>query len=172
MKARSSVAVNPADVLNFLARCRLEQSRTWAKTPERRANAEINAGAAALQWEGLARNYPGIPHYREWLGVAYQFRGQLRADAERFDEARADFDKSRQVLEELVKEFPQLPYNHGSLGRTYAGLARLARRSGNEAGAADWFAKAFDALRKAVEQSPDDAGERRSLEEVRAEKAQ
>jgi eukaryotic-like serine/threonine-protein kinase len=171
MKARSSVAVNPADVLNFLARCRLEQSRTWAKTPERRGNAEINAGAAALQWEGLAKNYPGIPLYREWLGAAYQFRGQLRAEAERLDEARADFEKSRQVLVELVKDYPQLPYNRGNLGRTYAGLARLARRAGNEAAAAEWFAKAADALRQTVEQSPDDANERRSLEEVRAEQA-
>jgi serine/threonine-protein kinase len=171
MKARSSVAVNPADVLNFLARCRLEQARTWAKTPERRANAEINAGAAALQWEGLAKNYPGIPQYREWLGLAYQFRGQLRADADRFDEARADYDKSRRLLEDLVKEFPQLPYNRGLLGKTYAGLARLARRSGDEIGAADWFTKALAALRQTVEQSPDDAGERRTQEEVRAEQA-
>src|SRR5262249_21660220 len=47
LKEKTPEGVNLADVLSTLARCRLDQSRTWAKTPERRANAERNLGAAA-----------------------------------------------------------------------------------------------------------------------------
>jgi serine/threonine-protein kinase len=163
--------VNLADVLNFMARCRLEQCRTWARTPERRANADRNLGAAAQQWEGLAKNHPKIPVFREALAFAHLIRGQLRAEDKRSDEARADLDEARKRYEELVKEFPQLPALRGDLGRTYAGLGRLARAEGDTAGAAGWLAKAAEALDKAVEQSPDNAQDRRSLQEVRAEQA-
>jgi serine/threonine-protein kinase len=170
MLDKGSSTVNKADVLYFMASCRMQQCRTWARTPERRANAETNLGAAALQWEGLARNYPAIPMYRADQAVALYLRGQLRADGNRADEARADFDKSRQLLEDLVKEFPQIPGYRGDLGRTYAGLGRLAGGAGDEAGAANWLGKAAEALRQAVEQSPDSAENRRSLEEVRNER--
>jgi serine/threonine-protein kinase len=163
--------VNLADVLHFMASCRLEQARTWAKTPERRANAETNLGAAAVQWEGLAKNYPRVPMYRESLAVAYLARGEIRADAGRPDEARADFDKARTLLEEWVKEYPDLPAARGDLGRAYAGLGRLARQAGDKAEADRRFAEAVASLDAAVERSPDHARDRRSLEEVRAERA-
>jgi serine/threonine-protein kinase len=156
--------VNRADVLHFLASCRLEQCRTWVKTPERRANAEKNLTAAATQWEILAKDYPGIPMYRESQAVAYQVRGELRADDKRPAEARADFEKSRGLLEEWVKEFPGLPGARGDLGRTYAGLARVAA---DREEAVRWYGRAADALGRAVELSPDNAQDRRSLKEVR-----
>jgi serine/threonine-protein kinase len=163
--------VNLADVLHFMAACRMEQCRTWVKTPERRENAEKNLGATAVQWDGLAKNYPKVPMYRESLAVAYLTRGELRADGGRADAAREDFEKSRQLLEEWVKEFPDLPGARGDLGRTYAGLGRLARLAGNQAEADRWFAEAVAALDGAVERSPDNARDRRSLEEVRAERS-
>src|SRR5262249_52322733 len=113
-----------------------------------------------------------VPLYREWLGLAYQARGQSRADGKRADEARTDFEQSRVVLEAVVRESPELPSLYGDLGRTYAGLARLARRMGDAAAASDGYAKAVVALRFAVDKSPDQAQDRRSLEEVKAEQVQ
>ncbi len=163
--------VNQADVLHFMACCRVEQARTWAKTPQRRANAEKNLGATAEQWLRLARSYPAVPMYRDWRAVAHLARGKLRAEDGRAADARADFDQARQLLEALVQEYPQIPGYRGDLGRAYAGLARLARGAGDRAVGADWFNKAADALGRAVEQSPDHAEDRQSLEEVRAEQA-
>ena len=163
--------VNPGDVLHFRARIRLEQCRTWAKTPERRANAEKNLGAVITQWEGLAKDYPKVPAYRQSLAYAHLVRGEFLADANRPKEAQADFEKARQQFEELVKEFPQVPSDRGDLGRAFAGLGRLARAAGDKATAADWLGKAADALRQALEQSPDNAEDRRSLDAVRADQA-
>ena len=110
-----------------------------------------------------------VPTYREWLGLACQVRGQLRADGKRVEEARADFDRSQQLLEALVKEFPEVPAHRADLGRTYAGLGWLARSAGDKAEAAEWFSKATQALRQAIDQAPDHAENRRSLRTLQAE---
>jgi serine/threonine-protein kinase len=164
-------AVNYADILHHRAQCRLEQCRTWAKIPARRAGAEKNLAALVAQWQRLAKNYPRVPMYREWLAVAHAARGRLRAEGPRPPEAGPDFDRARELQEALVKEFPEVPNYRGQLGKTYADLGRLARATGDEPGAADWLRKATDALARAVEQSPDDAQFRRALAEARAEQA-
>jgi tetratricopeptide (TPR) repeat protein len=163
--------VNPRDIAHVLALCQLEQCRTWARTPRLRANAEINLGKAAHQWDQLSNDSPGIPSYRMWLGVAYLTRGRVREEENRAGEARADFDRARQLFEELLKESPGLPSRWGDLGGAYAGLGRLARKAGDRAATADWFGKAADALGKAVAGSPDNAQDRRSRDEVLAEQA-
>jgi serine/threonine-protein kinase len=168
---RRPVGLNQADALHFMAACRLEQCRTWVRTPQRWANAETNLGAAATQWEGLAKNYPKVPMYRESLAEALLARAELRADGNRPDEAGADFEKARQLLEEWVKEYPDLPGARADLGRVYAGLGRLARRTGNKDEADRWFGEAVAALDRAVTQSPNNARDRRTLEEVRAERS-
>src|SRR5262249_30611392 len=98
--------------------------------------------------------------------VAYQARGQVRAASDQPAEARADFEASRKLLEDLVNESPPGTAPRGDLGRTYLGLGRLAA---NKEEAAGWFRKAADALRQALAQSPDNAQNQRSLREVQAE---
>jgi tetratricopeptide (TPR) repeat protein/tRNA A-37 threonylcarbamoyl transferase component Bud32 len=171
MEKQRPEGVNLADVVHFQARCRLEQCRTWVKTPPRRANAEKNLGLTAAVWAKMAADYPRIPMYRESQGLAHLERGRIRAEDGRRDEARADFDKSRELLEGLVKEYPAVPAYRGDLGETFAALGLLARGGGGTAEAAGWFARAEEALRLAAEQSPDDAQIRRSLEAVRAERS-
>ncbi len=163
--------VNLADILHFLARCRLEYGQTLARISLQHKQAEPSLTFAVDQWEKLAKTYAKAPLYREWLGVAYQARGQFRAEAKRADEARADLVRSRDLLEAAVKDSPELPSLQGDLGRTYLGLARLARGAGDAAACADALAKAAAALRFAVDKSPDQVQERRSLDEVRAEQA-
>lgn len=163
------------DVIHFVTSFRLEQSRTWARftdMPKRRENAEKNLSSTIQQWELLAKSFPGIAMYRESLGDAYQARGQLRAeDKLRWDEAKSDFQKSQKLLEDRVRESPEMPGPRGELGRTYLELGRLARRMNDHVAAGQWFAKAAAGLGKAVEQSPDNAQNLRSLAEVRAETA-
>lgn len=162
-------SVVEADVRHFIARCRLGLGETLTRVPERHKTAGTNLDFAVAQWEKLATAYSKSPVYREYLGLAYQSRAQLRADTGLADEARKDFERSRELLEACVQEFPDMPALRGDLGRTYLGLARLARRGNDAAAAGDCLAKAIDALRFAVDKSPDHAQDRRSLEEARAE---
>src|SRR5262249_13698910 len=131
MADRKPAQINPADVNNFLARCRFEQSRTRAKMPEHLAAAEKNLLAVATQWENLARDFPRLPMYREAQASAHLIRGQAEVENNQAAEARGDLEKAQALLEELVKTYPALPSNRANLGKAYAGLGRLARAAGN-----------------------------------------
>ncbi len=168
MQGQPRAGVNPDDVVNHLGRCIVEQARTRAGSPEGRAAAEQNLGRAARAWEELARRHPAVAHYRAGAAIAYQVRAQVREAGQQFDAERDDYARSQKLLEDLVKAYPQFPAYRGDLGRSYAGLGRLARRAGDEAAAAAWFDKAAAALRRAVQDSPDNARDRRSLAEVEA----
>ena len=170
VKTKPPEGLNLADVLNFLAWCRFEQCRTSALSPKRRTTAETNLGAVARQWEELSKINTRIPMYRDALGVAYQERGRLRAEDGRADEARADLEKSRELLEAEVNRSPDVPGLRGDLGRTYRGLAQVARARGDEVGAGEWFRKAEEALRAANDGAPDNAKDRHDLESIRAER--
>jgi tetratricopeptide (TPR) repeat protein/tRNA A-37 threonylcarbamoyl transferase component Bud32 len=171
MVDKPSPNVVRADVLHHLARCRLEQARTMAKAPDKRAAAEKMLAATALQWQQLAKNYDKVPQYRSSRAYACLLLGQLRAEDQRGEEADADFKTARELLEPLVKEFPGTASYWGGLGKAYAGTARLARLNGEDKAAAQWFRKAEDALSKAVELSPADVRDLKALDEVRAERA-
>jgi hypothetical protein len=105
-----------------------------------------------------------IPMYREALGLAYQVRGQVRLDAGRLSEARADLDRSRTLLEDAVGQAPAVPELRGDLGRTYALLARAAGRANEPTDG--WSRRATEALRAAVTAAPESARDRQSLDEV------
>jgi serine/threonine-protein kinase len=166
MWTKGGAGANPDDVLHALARSLLEYSRTVALTPSTRATAEKNLGQAILAWKGLGERHPKIAMYREWQALAHQVRGQVRATMNQPAEARADFEASRQLLEELVKAASPGTAPPGDLGRTYLGLGRLA---GNKGEAAVWFKKAADNLDQALKESPDNAQNQRSLKDVQAE---
>jgi hypothetical protein len=164
--------MSKADILHTRARCMVEQCRTLAKLPEpeRRVTAETNLMLAARECENLAKGAPNVTAYREGQADAYLLHGLLREeDKDGRDAAWADFLKSQELLEQLVRESPDLPGNRGQLGRAYAGLARVERAKGNEDKATEWFLKAVASLSQAVAQSPDDVENRRSLKEVQAQ---
>jgi serine/threonine-protein kinase len=161
--------INSDDVLHFLGRAIVEQSRTLARIPTSRPAAEKNLALAALRWKELEQRHPNIAMYREWQAIAYREQGQLLVVSKRNDEARSAFEKSRALLEKLTEQFPKSPTYHGELGRTYASLGRLARLATDMARADDWLVKAATALRKALEQSPHRARDRQLLKEVEDE---
>jgi serine/threonine-protein kinase len=169
MMSKARTGVNSDDVQHVRAQCIVEQARTLAKSPATRAIAEKNLSHAIQQWQELVQRHPQIARYQAWQAVAYQVRGEVRAAQDRPAEAQKDFDASRKILEGLVKESPDQFSYRSDLGRTYAGLGRLARQAGDREGAAAWFGKAADALRRAVEQAPEVARDQRSLKEVQAE---
>jgi serine/threonine-protein kinase len=162
--------VNRDDVRHFECATRLEQAQTWARTAERRAKAETNAGATAVVWEALAKKYPSVPTYREALASAYLVRGEVRAADNRPAVAREDFERSRALSGQLANEFPELPEYHVTLGRACAGLARLERSAGNRADAVRWYGRAEATAGKAVAQSPDGNTARRLLARIREER--
>jgi tetratricopeptide (TPR) repeat protein len=168
MLGQQRVGVNLDDVRNFLGKCLVEHARTLAESPATRASAEKYLSEAAGLWEALGKRQPKVAGYRAWRAIALQARGEVRVAQDRPSEARKDLDASRDLLEGLVKEFPDQPSYRGDLGRTYAGLGRLARQAGDKDGAAAWYGKAADALRRAVEQAPEVARNQRSLKDVQA----
>jgi tetratricopeptide (TPR) repeat protein len=184
------VGVNKNDVLHVLGCCAVEQSRTLVAAPVRRdegrwglpdpwgpvvgrsppaAAVEANISTFPPMWSTFAAAHRNTPIYREWLGAVHQFRGQVRAQLGRAADAKADLEKSQDVFQALVNDFPHIPSYRGDLGRTYVELGRLTRAAGDRPVAAAWFAKAINELGKAVAFAPDREQDRRSLAQARAE---
>jgi len=171
LSSRAPPGVNKADVLNFLALCRFDQCRTWALNPASRANAEKSLDGALRFLAELERLFPSVPMYREEAGTGHRLRGEIRLALGRPDEARADLDRSRDLLKAEVERSPKVPELKAELGRTHLALARLARAAGNAATAAESVREAVAALRSAVAEAPDRVQDRRDLEAAEAEAA-
>ncbi len=159
---------NDQNVRHFLGRGLVEQARTLTEIPDRQSEAERDLGQALGIWEQLQKPYPDNPLYREWPAVAYEARARVRVARGRPGPAEEDLDASRRALVKLVQEFPDLPSYRGHLGRTYAALGRLALARGDGSQATDWLAQAAESLRTALERGPENALDRRSLEEIQA----
>jgi serine/threonine-protein kinase len=168
---RAQLAQKKADmnVMHFLGRSLVEQSRTLTRIPERRAEAEPGLNEAVGLWQDLSGRSPQTPLYREWQGVAFEVRGEWRTTMKRLAPAGEDLDRSRAILEGFVKQSPTNPGYRGLLGRSYGALGRLAlaRRDAHEA--AQWFRKATASLRRAVEQDRENSLHRAALDEFEAE---
>jgi serine/threonine-protein kinase len=162
-------SVNKADVLSFLASFQVEKCRTWIQTGQRLPDADTNLSVAILTWERLYASFPQVPMYRENQAMALQVRGQVRALTNRVNEARADLDKSRQLLEDLTSRFEHIPGPHAELGRTCAELGRLERAAKNDERAKGWFSKAVAELKNAQKLAPASAGIGQSLKQATAE---
>lgn len=171
-KQGADLAVNMADVRHLLALCRLEQCRTWLKTPPRRANAEKNLAATAQEWEKLSAEFAQIPMYQEALATAYQLLGRIKTEDGKLGEAARDLEISRKLLEKVVESAPTFPASRAELGRTYLALGRLSAANHDQKAADEWFIKAAKELGEAARQSPDNLFDARSLKELPAADAQ
>jgi len=86
-------------------------------------------------------------------------------------EARADLEKSRQLLANLTARFEHIPGPHAELGRTYTELGRLERAANNGESAKEWFNKAVAELKTAQKLAPANARTAESLQQTAAELA-
>ncbi|HET6573731.1 MAG TPA: serine/threonine-protein kinase [Fimbriiglobus sp.] len=150
------------DVTFWYARVRLERARTAAALPDRRAAALADAGDAVKACDELLGEYPAAPLYKEELAVALTTRGELLAATAPADATR-DLNRARVLLEGLVRQYPDVPDYRGHLGRTCAGLSRLAT---DATAAADWHRKATIMLTGAVKRDPENALRRRALADL------
>src|SRR5207249_4248255 len=119
------------NVQNFYARALLGRGRACAHFPERRTEAEEDFSQAVLVWQDLQKRFPSTPLYPEWLALGLAARAENHAALNRPQPAAEDLDRSRQLLEKLVGQFPDLPGYRGHLGRTYAALGRLRAARGD-----------------------------------------
>lgn len=152
MDDKRPFGTSPNDVIHYLARCRFEQTRTWATSVNSRGNAIINSGAVAQQWQQLAQAFPTIPEYRELQATAYQVRGVLLLEENKVEEARKELLRAREILMSLVQQHANLPGYHVTLAR--ACLA-LARSEGQQPAAGGYLKEAAAAQRTAAALSPD-----------------
>jgi tetratricopeptide (TPR) repeat protein len=156
-------------VQHFFGRAVLHQGQTFARLPGRLPAAKENFDKAIAVWENLRSRAPGNGYYAEYLALAFKARAEVHAATGEFASAAADLNRSRTILDELIRQAPGVPAYHGHLGRTFGALGRLAKARGDGKAAADWFAKACASLERAVDQAPENAIDRRSLNEFRSE---
>jgi eukaryotic-like serine/threonine-protein kinase len=161
MQEKKASAINAADVVHFLAECRVEQSKTWAKNPAFLESAEKNMGVAINRLAELAVEYKRIPAFQEALGAALNERGQLRLQQRNYPGAREHFKSAQERLAPLVQAHDNLPELRGELGKSYAGLGQVALALKDD-DPEPWFQKAAGELREAVARSPEDAQLQRS----------
>ncbi|QDV35438.1 serine/threonine-protein kinase [Tautonia plasticadhaerens] len=148
----------------ILSLCLDALARLLAPQPGRRAEAEAAAVEAVEQWRANVEYDDDLPHYRAGLADALAFRGGLRLDAGDLDAARQDFDAALGLLSRLLRESPGVPAYRGQAGRLFAGLGRLSLRRDDPEQAVRRLEVAVAFLRLAVEGSPEDDLDRRSLE--------
>ena len=148
----------------ILSLCLDALARLLAPQPGRRAEAEAAAEEAVEQWRANVDYDDTLPHYRAGLADALAFRGGLRLEDGDLDAAGRDFDAALDLLSRLLRESPEVPSYRGQAGRHFAGLARLSLRRGEPAPAVRQLEVAVAFLRLAVEGSPEDDLDRRSLE--------
>ena len=101
--------------------------------------------------EALAREFPRLPEYREWLASDFVNLGNLYASTKRLPEAEKAFRRSVTESQKLASEFPEDQRYRHDLAITLYNLGHLMIASGRTADAAPHF-------REAARQWPDYAG--------------
>jgi hypothetical protein len=153
---------------HFRGRVLVEQAKALLTSPGRWADADRDASEAIRLWDGLKKRSPLFARYREWQAAGYEVRGRVRTELKQWDEAAADLETARTMLEKLAAEAPDQPGYRGLLGRTYLSLARLEAARGAAGRVRDWLLKARDAFREALERSPESAADLAGRDEAAA----
>jgi serine/threonine protein kinase/tetratricopeptide (TPR) repeat protein len=110
---------------------------------------------AAMVWEKLAIENPAVPAYRESLAVAYTDIGNtLLFTLRNKEDPLPWFDKAREHLESLTKEFPDLPRAHHTLGIVFDGMAYHRHQTGKTDTACEFLEQACQCQRRAIELAP------------------
>jgi serine/threonine protein kinase/Tfp pilus assembly protein PilF len=93
--------------------------------------------------EALARKFPRVPQYRDWLASDYVNLGNIYASTKRYAEAESLFQKSVTESEKLVSDFPEVEKYRHALARTLYNLGHLMIVSGRAKQAAPVFREAI-----------------------------
>lgn len=105
--------------------------------------------------------------YRYYLGCAHRTKAAHQTAQGMFDLADAEFDRSIELLGQVVSEFAK-PHYHSALAKSHALKSELRDRNGDEASAAELIQKAIEHQRKSVELGPSSLFERQVLVDYEA----
>jgi serine/threonine protein kinase len=157
------------DTLSFYAEVRAQRALTQA-----RMNGNMPGGLfgpitdlrGAIQgWDRLINQMGPNPVDLERKAVAFLHSGRLKAQDNQRGEAVKDLKSAATILEEMVRNQPEIPTYRYNLGRTYTTLGQFA----DDAQAAnDWFRKAREMLDGAISRYPENAQYRQALTELNA----
>jgi serine/threonine protein kinase len=106
--------------------------------PRRLPEAEAAFAEVQELLQGLVRDFPGVPDYRNDLGMCLANQAMLMRSLRRYDEALAFFTQALKVQRELVREFPETADYRQRLARSLLSLGnyhRDLRRYGEAEGA-------------------------------------
>ncbi len=158
-------ASNTRDNVNQFYHAKAERAWTSARAPER-----IDEGIADLNsvidgWEKLAKLYPQTPAYVRSQGRAALYRGRLNLLRNRREAAKNDFVLAAQLMEVLVKKYPDTPTYRSFLGQAETALGQIET---DPRSAVERYRKARELLEAAIKQSPENALFRQALSELDA----
>ena len=170
---RAAADAEPAaDARHNLYRGLVEQARTRLRAGEPPVGPAADLTEAADGWRLLAREYPRLPAYREFLAVGLTARGDARAAAGggRIGRglAAADYREAAAVVKGLLKAAPAAPSYWDAYGAAWAGLARLHAADDRRA-AGRYYFQSHAAYRRAAEHGAENALTRADLAALVAE---
>jgi serine/threonine protein kinase/tetratricopeptide (TPR) repeat protein len=154
---------NGADVVHNLSRALAERATTAARDAESGEAAFTDLDEAIGRWEGLVKESPQVPLYREWLSRALTRRGELRimsvrrrgpeADAAR-QGAEKDLAAAIARLEDLVRSDPERATYRGMLGDAWAARAEVVADEAARRLAIDRALSSFRGARNRESENP------------------
>lgn len=106
--------------------------------PRRIADAEAAYHEVQELLQGLVKDFPSVPDYRNDLGACFANQAMLMRSLRRFDQALAFFGQALKVQRDLVREFPEVADYRQRLARSQLSLGNCYRdlRRDVEAGTA------------------------------------
>ncbi len=151
------------DIVHQFYHAKAERAWTTARIPGRTEAGITDLNSVIDGWEKLAKQYPLTPAYVRSQGRAALYRGRLNVLRNQPEAARSDFDLAAQLLDGLVKKYPDIPTYRSYLGQVEMAIGQLEKEPG---ASAEWYGKAREQLEEALKNSPEDALFGRALAEL------
>jgi tetratricopeptide (TPR) repeat protein len=153
------------EYLHEAHRARAERAVTLGRVPARRAGGHADLDQAIIGCEKLAKQFPQVPAYLRSQGSATLFRGRLHTLLGQREQAAQDLGAAATIFEGLVGKYPDIPVYRSFLGQTYTALGQTAA---DPQKAAEWYRRAREMLDGAVQRSPENFQDLRTLTELDA----
>jgi hypothetical protein len=122
------------------------------KPPEETLRARLNDAITRLT--DLVKRTPSIRHFRSTLGQAHAARAHNEIISGRLEQASADANSAREILEALAAQYPAVADHHSDVAWVHDTLGRIALARGEQKIARRHFEEATKLQRRALEPAP------------------
>jgi serine/threonine-protein kinase len=102
----------------------------------------------------LVKRTPSIRHFRVTLGQAHAARARLHEISKRLDQATADANVAREILQALASQYPKVAEHQSDVASVLDTLGRVALARGKREAANRLFEEASNLQRRALEAAP------------------